>query len=77
MKLQDFIDELYKTGWEASHDAQWTKIKELHKRLFPIIAELEQAQRPLVEDAYQAGQADAGVDPSYSNAQAYADNADL
>jgi len=29
--------------------------------------------REIIEDAHQAGQADAGVDPSYNNAQAYCD----
>ena len=29
--------------------------------------------REIIEDAHQAGQADAGVDPSYSNARAYCD----
>ena len=29
--------------------------------------------REIIEDAHQAGQADAGVDPSYSNAKAYCD----
>lgn len=42
MKQQDFIDALYSAGWEGIHDAQHTKIKALHKQIFPIIAELEE-----------------------------------
>ena len=74
MKRQEFINELYKAGWECSSDAQWEGAKALHRKLFPTVAALEDERRELVEDAHQAGQSDAGVDPSYSNAQLYADN---
>ena len=30
--------------------------------------------REIIEDSHMAGQADAGVDPSYSNAQRYCDS---
>ena len=42
MKLQDFIDELVKAGWEATGDAQHKNIKYLHQQLFPVIAQLEE-----------------------------------
>ena len=74
MKRQEFIDALYAAGWEATGDAQWTMAAELHRKLFPSTAELEDERRELVEDAHQAGQTDAGVDPSYLNAQTYATN---
>ena len=32
-----------------------------------------EAIRSIIEDAHMAGQADAGVDPGYSNARAYCD----
>jgi len=41
MRLQEFIDSLVDAGWNATSDAQWTKITELHKKLFPVIAQLE------------------------------------
>jgi len=72
MKRQEFIDALYDAGWESTRDAQWNGAKELHRKLFPSTAALEDEQRGLVEEAHQAGQSDAGVDPSYSNAQVYA-----
>lgn len=41
MRLQEFIDSLVDAGWNATSDAQWTKITALHKKLFPVIAQLE------------------------------------
>lgn len=41
MRLREFIDSLYDAGWTATSDAQWTRIAELHKKLFPVIAQLE------------------------------------
>lgn len=41
MRLQEFIDSLCDAGWSATSDAQWTRITALHKKLFPVIAQLE------------------------------------
>ena len=41
MKLNDFKEELEKAGWSATSDAQHWGIEDMHKKLFPIIAELE------------------------------------
>lgn len=41
MRLQDFIDHLIDAGWSATSDAQWKGIAALHKKLFPVIAQLE------------------------------------
>ncbi len=41
MRLQEFIDSLFAAGWTSSSDAQWTRIAALHKKLFPVIAQLE------------------------------------
>ena len=41
MKLEDFIEALYKSGWDSPDDAKHTKITELHKKLFPVISALE------------------------------------
>ena len=41
MRLQDFIDHLIEAGWVARGDAQHTRIAALHKKLFPVIAQLE------------------------------------
>ena len=41
MKLEDFIAALYRAGWDARADGQHTRIAELHKELFPVVASLE------------------------------------
>ncbi len=41
MRAEDFIKELHKAGWDATNDAQHHGIMDLHKKLFPVIAELE------------------------------------
>ena len=42
MKQQEFIDALLEANWIAFNDAQHDHIKALHKKLFPVIAELEE-----------------------------------
>jgi len=42
MKFDDFLKALDDSGWQGVSDAQHTHIKDLHKRLFPVIAELEE-----------------------------------
>ncbi len=42
MKLDDFIKALYDAGWRNCADAQHDGVKKLHRRLWPVIAELEQ-----------------------------------
>ena len=41
MRLNDFVNELHEAGWDATSDAQHHGIEDLHKKLFPVIAELE------------------------------------
>jgi hypothetical protein len=41
MKLDDFKNALAEAGWGAVSDAQHHGIEDLHKKLFPVIAELE------------------------------------
>jgi hypothetical protein len=41
MKLENFKVALNKAGWDAIHDSQHHGIEDLHKILFPIVAELE------------------------------------
>ena len=41
MRFQEFIDALYDAGWVSKHDAQYSEIKKLHKKLFPAVSELE------------------------------------
>tara|TARA_R110000744_G_scaffold152992_1_gene267283 strand:+ start:437 stop:601 length:165 start_codon:yes stop_codon:yes gene_type:complete len=41
MKLEDFKGALVEAGWGAISDAQHYGIEDLHKELFPLIAELE------------------------------------
>jgi len=73
MRKQEFIDALYEAGWEATSDAQWSGAEKLHAKIFPTVAMLEGERRELLEDGHMAGQADAGVDPSFYNAQRYAE----
>lgn len=41
MKQQDFIDAIYLAGWRDNSDAQHKGIKALHRKLFPVVAALE------------------------------------
>lgn len=41
MRFQEFIDELYKAGWKSPCDAQHHNIEKLWRKLFPVIAQLE------------------------------------
>lgn len=41
MKFDDFVKALQEVGWQDVADAQHTRIRELHKKLFPVIALLE------------------------------------
>jgi hypothetical protein len=50
MRKQQFIDALYNAGWDAPHDAQHSKIEELHRKLFPVIADLEEELEDAVSD---------------------------
>ena len=55
MKLTDFIQELDEAGWQGTADAQHTKIIDLHRKLFPVIAELEDEVADLAEEVLNAG----------------------
>lgn len=52
MKLEDFIDALYKAGWQATTDAQHEKIEKMWRNLFPVVAELEDDLHDLKESFY-------------------------
>lgn len=41
MRLEDFIKELHEAGWDATNDDQHHGIEDFHKKLFPVVAELE------------------------------------
>ena len=41
MRFTDFINELGKAGWQDTGDAQHKNIEHLHRKLFPVIAQLE------------------------------------
>jgi hypothetical protein len=42
MKKQDFIDALYKCGWDSPRDAQHSNITDFWAKLFPACKELEE-----------------------------------
>lgn len=42
MKFQDFLKALQDAGWDATADAQHTRIFAMWEKLFPVIAELEE-----------------------------------
>ena len=50
MRKQDFITELQEAGWEGVHDAQHDRIGILWKRMFPLVAELEDEIEDLEKD---------------------------
>ncbi len=56
MRFHDFIDALYECGWKAPNDAQHENIKELWRKLFPIIAELEEEVADLEHTVEEYGQ---------------------
>lgn len=41
MRFTDFIKELDDAGWQGVTDAQHENIKYLHRKLFPVVAKLE------------------------------------
>jgi len=49
MRFTNFIIELQRAGWQGSFDAQHKKIEYLHRKLFPVIAELENENIELSE----------------------------
>lgn len=53
VRLENFIDELYKAGWQDTGDAKHVNIKYLHKQLFPVVAELEEEINELIEETYK------------------------
>jgi len=73
MRKQEFIDALYKAGWDAPHDAQWNNIGKLWADIFPTVAKIEAEIPDLIETAHQAGQYmnGNGVGCSYSEARNY------
>ena len=50
MRKQDFIDALENAGWRSVHDAQHEQIDDLHRKIFPVVAELECEVEELVHD---------------------------
>ena len=71
MLKQEFIDALYSSGWNSPSDAQHSEIAKLHAKIFPTVAFLELERSDIAESAHMSGQSDAGIDPSFSNAQNY------
>lgn len=71
MRKQEFIDALYKAGWDSPHDAQWTGAEKLWAEIFPAVAKIEAEIPDLIESAHMAGQYNEGegVDPSASSAR--------
>lgn len=53
MRLDDFIYELKREGWRGVHDAQWGNIAILHKKLFPVVAELEDRVKDLEDELFR------------------------
>jgi len=50
MKKQDFIAELEKVGWIGRHDAQHTGIEKLWRKMFPVVAGLQDEVKDLEAD---------------------------
>ena len=42
MKFEDFLKALEDAGWDPRADAQHTRIFAMWRKLFPVIAELEE-----------------------------------
>ena len=55
MKFEDFVDALIESGWRPVGDAQHELIKELHRRLWPVIAELESKVSELESEVENLG----------------------
>ena len=49
MRFTNFIIELEKAGWQGTSDAQHKNIEYLHRKLFPVVAELENENVELSE----------------------------
>ena len=54
MKFTDFIKELDDAGWQGVSDAQHKNIEHLHRKLFPVIAELEDENVSLAKEVVAA-----------------------
>lgn len=50
MRFTDFIKELDDAGWQGVGDAQHKNIEYLHRKLFPVTAELEDENVSLAEE---------------------------
>lgn len=53
MRFDDFVEALYTAGWLSTGDAQHTRIKELWKTLYPVVAELEDEVQELEADLHE------------------------
>lgn len=53
MRLDDFINDLYLAGWKPDNDAQWHGVAAFHKKLFPVIAELEETIKDLENELFE------------------------
>lgn len=47
MNFDDFLDSLYEAGWRNPSDAQYTNIRALWEKLFPVHAELSRVKDQL------------------------------
>jgi hypothetical protein len=50
MRKQEFIDALYKCGWDSPHDAQHAQIAAFWAKLFPAVKRLEDDLEDLQND---------------------------
>lgn len=50
MRFTDFIKELDDAGWQGVADAQLKNIEYLHRKLFPVVAELEDTLTELTDE---------------------------
>jgi len=50
MRFTDFILALDKAGWQGVTDAQHTKIYDMWKGMYPVIADLEGSLEELTDD---------------------------
>ena len=50
MKFEDFVDAIIKAGWVGFNDAQHHNLEKLWRKLFPVVAELEEKMKRLEAD---------------------------
>ena len=53
MELKDFIDALYKAGWDSPCDAQHLNVEKVWREMFPAMAKMHDKMVELEEDFEQ------------------------